>query len=172
MVLIDKLDVFWKHMPERFRLTDLNIYVHRDQHILGAVFNIHFLYHAAIFDLTRISLAGFNFPLAASFGTAPPKFRLQCQDRCRFHAVEVSNMIRLGSKGGPGAFDDVFCADAAFESSKVQIVYCATVASDEETATSTRQNLRTNLQLLKRMHAGKEGGSPHVRRLTPNESPL
>ncbi|KAM0431756.1 hypothetical protein ACHAPT_005006 [Fusarium lateritium] len=125
------------------------------------------MYNAAIFDLTRISLAGFSFPLAGAFQHAPPEFRSQCQERCRFHAAAVSDIIRQGLTHGRVAFDDSFCADAALESSKVQIIHSATVANDDQSVEKTRQNLRTTLELFGLLHANQDGQSTYVRTLLP-----
>lgn len=162
MSLIRQLETFYEHIPDIFRLTPLNSYIHKEQHIGGAVFFLHMIYHAAVFDLTRISLAGFNFPLAGAFAGAPPDFRADCQKRCRFHASEVSNVIRQGFRHGAAAFDQPFCADVALESAKIQIIYTSTVANDAESVELTKTNLRTNLQLLKVLHAGRDGLSPYV----------
>jgi hypothetical protein len=162
MSLIRQLETFYEHIPDIFRLTPLNSYIHKEQNIAGAVFFLHMIYHAAVFDLTRISLAGFNFPLASALACAPPDFRADCQKRCRFHANEVSNVIRQGFRHGSVTFDQPFCADVALESAKIQIIYTSTVANDAESVELTKTNLRTNLQLLKVIHAGMDGLSPYV----------
>lgn len=164
MKLLDLLDAFKRNLPERFRLDDLNSYALQDQHILNGVTSLHTLYHAAIFDLTRISLAGFNFSLSLAFRDAHLSFRSQCQERCRFHANEVSNIIQTLRPHGREPFDDPFCADAALESAKVQIVYSATVGCHEtQIMETTKRNLRINLDFLQHMRAGKSSESLHVR---------
>ncbi|EEU40352.1 uncharacterized protein NECHADRAFT_76532 [Fusarium vanettenii 77-13-4] len=167
MLLIRELDTFYESLPDRLQITELNTYIHKDQHTIGALFYLHLMYNAAIFDLTRISLAGFSFPLAASFQHAPPEFRSQCQERCRFHAAAVSDIVRQGLTHGRVAFDDNFCADVALESSKVQIIHSATVANDDQSTEKTRQNLRTTLQLFDLLHANQDGQSTYVRTLLP-----
>ncbi|RSL65958.1 hypothetical protein CEP51_012921 [Fusarium floridanum] len=167
MLLIRELDTFYESLPDRLQITELNTYIHKDQHTIGALFYLHLMYNAAIFDLTRISLAGFSFPLAAAFQHAPPEFRSQCQERCRFHAAAVSDIVRQGLTHGRVAFDDNFCADAALESSKVQIIHSATVANDDQSTEKTRQNLRTTLQLFDLVHANQDGQSTYVRTLLP-----
>ncbi|KAK4234452.1 hypothetical protein C8A03DRAFT_47227 [Achaetomium macrosporum] len=163
MLLLREVDAFYENLPDRFQLTELNTYIHKDQHTIGALFSFHLMYHAAIFDLTRISMAGFDFPLAGAFQNAPPQFRSQCQERCHFHALAVSDLIRQGIRIGRAAFDDSFCADAALESSKVQIIYTATVANDVQTTEKTRENLRTTLRLFELLHPNQDGGSTYVR---------
>lgn len=163
MTMINKLDAFKNNLPAKFQLTKLNMYILKDQHTLGAVFSLHLLFNAAIFDLTRISLAGFNFPLAAAFRHAPRDFVTQCQQRCRFHAMVVSDTLREGFiHQGAGVFDDFFCADVALESAKIQIIYSATVDNADECREGTKNNLQANLKLLKLIHTGKQGISPYV----------
>jgi hypothetical protein len=143
-------------------MSDLNIYVHRDEHTLGSFFCFHFLYHAVAFDLTRIALVGFTFPLAGAFNAAPPLFRLQCQRRANFHATEVSELTRKGLAYAPASFDDPFLPDAILESTKVQIIYDATVADDEANHGATKHNICTNLQALSLLHPGSTRENPYV----------
>ena len=162
MTTLRKLELFQSYIPEKFRLTDLNIYIHKEQHITGAVFFLHALCHAAMFDLTRISMPGFAFPLAAGFRNSPIEFQLDCQRRCRFHASEASNIFSQAFIHDTTVFDQPFIADVALESAKIQIIYSATVDNSVQLVETTKHNLRTNLRFLQFMHAGKEGRSPHV----------
>ncbi|KAH7000660.1 hypothetical protein EDB80DRAFT_724325 [Ilyonectria destructans] len=163
MLIIQQLDTFYENLPDKFRITELNTYIHKDQHVLGAVFSLHLMYNAAIFDLTRISLAGFSFPLAASFLHSPPEFRSRCQERCRFHANAVSDLIQKGLIHGRDAFEDSFCADAALESAKVQIIHSATVVGGDDSMDKTRHNIRKILEFLNFLHVDKDGHSTHLR---------
>lgn len=170
--IINRLDVVYQNLPEKYHLSDLNMYVLKDKGILGGVFVLHLLIHAVIFDLTRTSLAGFNFPMSADFKHAPDDFRTQCQDRCRFHADQVSQLIRKAMGHGRSAFDDVFCADAAMESAKIQIVYAATVNRVPQIVSATRSNLCTNIEFLKSLNRSTETKNqvvcfpdPHIRTL-------
>ncbi|KAI8630234.1 hypothetical protein F5Y19DRAFT_484116 [Xylariaceae sp. FL1651] len=174
MLLIKKLDVFYQNIPAAYRLTDLNIYVLKDQNLLGAAFQLHFIYHSAVFDLLKISLAGFNFPLACAFRSASPDFRSQCQERCRFHANEVSDLIRQGfeqdsssANRGYVAFDNPFCGAIAFESAKIQIIYTATAQNDPRSVEVTRRNLRVNFRLFEFLQACKDGQNRFIRALLP-----
>lgn len=162
MRIIAQLDALSDNLSDNFRISDLNMYIHQDEHVLGAVFSLHILYHAVAFDLTRISLAGFTFPLARAFRDAPVAFKLQCQQRCNFHASEVSELMRKGLAHTPTAFDDTFCPDAMLESTKIQIIYAATVARDEKTLATAKQNIRTNLRALSLLHPGTENDNPYV----------
>lgn len=146
--IINRLETILAKLPEKYQLTDLNMYILKDGGALGAVFVLHLLMHAVIFDLTRTSLAGFNFPLSNDFKIAPEDFKLKCQDLCRQHAIEVSLLFRRALTHGPTAFDDLFCVDAAFESSKVQLVYAATVNHSPFIVQQTKSNLCTNIETL------------------------
>lgn len=162
MRIIAQLDALSDKLPDRLRMSDLNIYVHRDERTLGAIFCLHCLCHAVAFDLTRISLAGFTFPLAAAFKDATASFRLQCQRRCNFHASELSELTRIGLAHAPSSFDDQFFPDAILESTKIQIIYAATVANDEGTLSTAKKNIRTNLQALSLLHPGTAHDNPYV----------
>lgn len=136
------------------------------KNVLGGVFFLHFLIHAVAFDLTRISLPGFNFPLAASFQSATPEFVSQCQERCRFHAVQATDLVRKGLVYGRVPFDDIFTVDAAFEAAKIQIIYTATVNQSLETIQQTRNHVDLILQLFQQVNRGQSGPNQYVCRLT------
>lgn len=120
-------------------------------------------YHSAVADLTRIVLPGYTFPLAQVFDRAPPTFKAQCQDRCRFHADEISQLIEAGWKNGERSFDDILCTAATFESTKIQILYATTVAShDKELRKRTERNIRTNVKLLDYLHVAQNLKNPYV----------
>ncbi|KAJ0420218.1 hypothetical protein BJY00DRAFT_313155 [Aspergillus carlsbadensis] len=158
-----KLDSFYTGLPNRFHLSDLNIYMHRDQNTLGAVLLLHLLFHAAIFDLTRISLPGFSFPLATGFRGAPPAFLHDCQTRCFLHAYEVSKLVRKTLPYKAMIADQPMWAGVVFEASKIQIVFAATVHHNAETHELVKQNLRAHLDLLDFMYTGNEERSPCIR---------
>jgi hypothetical protein len=162
MALLRQLEAFYDNLPGQYALSDLNLYLLKDQHMLGAVFFLHLLYHAALCDLCRISLPGFDFPLAAAFRVAPASFITQCQQRCHFHAESISQVIRKGLPHGRTAFDDPFVADATFESTKIQIVHAATLLHDSDTTKHTADNIETNLKLLDTLRSIENGASYHV----------
>jgi hypothetical protein len=143
------------------------MYMHKDQHTLGAVFLLHLLFHAAVFDLTRISLAGFSFPLATAFRGAPFTFLQECQRRCFLHAHEISNMVHEAEPYKAMIADQSMWAGALFESAKIQLVYAATVQTNAQTHQLVRQNLRAHLHLLDFLHTGKGEQSPCVRTNLP-----
>lgn len=155
--IIDQLNALYNNLPEKYYLTDANLFVLKEKGMLGGVFALHLFIHAVIFDLTRISLAGFSFPLASAFKNAPLQFRAHCQNLCRYHATQASHIIRTGMNFGPSAFDDLFCPDAIIESTKVQIIYAATVDQSSQTLQETRDNIMTNFSFLLGIHnRGKE----------------
>lgn len=145
-------------------LTDLNIYIQKERNILGAVFMLHFFYHTVVCDLTRVSLPGYDFPLASAFRTAPEAFRRQCQERCRFHADEISRLVRRGLSQGKLAFDDLHCMMAAFESVKIQIVHTSTTRSNSPAArVNAAGNIRVNMEAIDLMHIDRDKPNPYVR---------
>ncbi|PNP54047.1 hypothetical protein THARTR1_05254 [Trichoderma harzianum] len=168
VTIIDQLIALYNNLPERYYLTDANLYELKDKGMLGAVFALHLFIHAIIFDLTRISLAGFSFPLAPAFKNSPVEFRAHCQSLCRFHASQVSDIIRTGLSFDRSAFDDLFSPDATIESTKVQIIYAATVDQSPQTLQVTRDNIISNLDFLLTIHnRGKEAPAQFIRGIIP-----
>jgi hypothetical protein len=147
--LINRLDSWHQSVPDYFRVTPANSYFQTENRILGSVFFLSFLFNATMFDLTRISLPGFNFPLAAAFRRAPLDFKEHCQARCRYHANQISELIRQGLVSGKDAFRDPFCTHAAFESLKILIVHSTTSMSQGHVERDqTVENIRTNLNFI------------------------
>jgi hypothetical protein len=115
-------------------------------------------------DLTRVSLPGFDFPLAALFRSTTPLFRRQYQERCRFHADEISRLARSGLQVGRNAFDDPHCAMAAFESTKIQIIHTTTTTPNSvEDRQKAEENIRINLELANCIHFSKDKANIYVR---------
>ncbi|KAF1828564.1 hypothetical protein BDW02DRAFT_223305 [Decorospora gaudefroyi] len=165
MVILQQLETFYNNLPAKYGLAELNMYMLKDQHILGAVFFLHLLYHAALCDLTRISLPGFCFPLAAGMRNATAAFISQCQRRCQFHAESISDLIRKGRPHGRMAFDDPFIADATFESTKIQIVISAIMPNNTNDIRTTRENVITNFELMNMLNLDEVGSSPYINAL-------
>lgn len=170
MTVLRQLEEFETNLPQRYALTELNLYMHKDQHTLGAVFSLHLLYHAALCDLTRISLPGFGFPLASAFQDAPTEFIAQCQQRCQFHARKISHIVRQGKSHGRVAFDDPFAADATFESTKVQIICSAIMPHTSDDTVTTTSNIIDNLELLNMLSYSSTEPNPCVRTFGPGTS--
>lgn len=161
--LLEQLESWYTALPEQFLLAELNMYVQKELHTLGALFGMHFAYHSVVTDLTRISLPGYDFPLAAAFRSAPNIFRRQCQERCRYHADEVARLVRFGFQIGFEAFDDTHCGAAVFESTKIQIVHSATATPNgSQQRQVAEENIRTNIQLLMALHVPRAGPNPFV----------
>lgn len=144
-------------------MDEINIHAHRDQETLGALFALHLLYHACVSDLTRITLAGYNFPLASACAHAPADWMLRMQERCLAHAGRVSDLLESGCESGGGALDDSSIPMLAFESTKIQVVYAATLARGRaETTDIVAQNVQQNLKTLNMLHRGQSRLSIHV----------
>ncbi len=147
--LLQTIETWYDALPEELRLTDLNIYVHKERNTLAAVFMMHFAYHSAVADLTRVSLPGFDFPLSSFFKAAPPSFGKQCQERCRHHADEISKLVELGLLTGGRALDEPFCITSAFEATKIQVVHTTTLTPNGPAERQrAREQIRTNWKLI------------------------
>lgn len=181
VVLVRQLENWHRGLPDQLAaLSGVSAYVHDELHIGGAVFMLHVFYHSIVCDLTRVSLAGFDFPLAAAFHAAPPDFRRQVQERCRFHADEIARLVRHGlahhaqpvtspTRGtsvgtATRVFDDWHCWIAAFEATKILIVHTMTTAAptsaDKHRAAA---NIKTNLRMLSLTRQHRKGPNPYVR---------
>jgi hypothetical protein len=165
--ILEQVQFIRLHLPTQYRTENLPHPLHKNRPSIGAIFLFHFLMHGVVFDLTRISLPGFNFPQAKVFHLAPVQVRSTYQDLCRVHAAEVSSLLRQGLDYGNGALDDVFCADAAVESGKIQIIYAAAVNRTVEVVRETETNLEVHLQFLNRFNQGKAGNSQYIKILLP-----
>ncbi|KAI1410536.1 fungal-specific transcription factor domain-containing protein [Hypoxylon sp. FL1857] len=151
--LLSKLETWHQNLPQFLIYKDINIYIHRDQGSLAPFYFLHLAYHACVSDLTRITLAGYNFPLAAGLTHAPPDFKAQYQKMCFDHAKSISQLLRDGIKYGTESLDDYFTATAAFESTKIQVVFLATLTrGDHNIYNQVVDNLRTNLEVLMLTH--------------------
>lgn len=162
MQLLDRLELFYDSLPSRLALSELNLYVLKDNRILGSVLFLHILYQSTVCDLTRIFMPGFNFPLGAAAKEVPADFALQCRRRCCFHAEEITKILRAAQVDGVTALDDPIIADATLESSKIQIIHSAAV-SNHINIDATKENIRTNLEVLRDMRLDRQKQSPHVR---------
>lgn len=146
--LIEELDGWYKNLPDQLSLTSRRIYALKELRTLSATVALHLGYHGAMADLTRVSLPGFNFPLATAFRDAPEAFVKQCQKRCRYHSDQVSAFIELLLPHGTEPFDDTYCHVAAFEATKIQIVHAATVEGGSQAQQEAERNIRVNMALM------------------------
>lgn len=166
--IIHRLEIWYAGLPEQLVISDLNAYVHKELGIIGAVFMLHFLYHSTACDLLRVSLPGYVFPLSAAFHSAPLEFRRQCQERCRFHADEISRLVRIGFGYGIRVFDDLHSLMATFESTKIQIIHTATATSNAvDVRERASYNIRFNMRALAILHLQKDKPNPYHKALIP-----
>lgn len=149
LLLITQLDEWYENLPEQLQATPINFYAHREMGVLGAVMFLHLGYHGAIADLTRVSLNGFDFPLAEAFQSVPLEFRAECQSRCRYHSDRVSHTIRLGLEHGMMAFDDSYCHFSAFEATKVQVVHSSTPGNSAQDRMAAIECIKINIELMR-----------------------
>lgn len=147
--LIDELDAWYNALPESLLLSSRRIYALQEMKTLSATMHLHLAYHGAITGLTRISLPGFNFALALTMRRAPAAFITQSQRRCLYHCNQISRIIETNLPHGVESFDDQFCGVAAFEASKVQIIYAAVVQQGEPEAMAAAEHcVRANMALM------------------------
>ncbi|KAM0248846.1 hypothetical protein ACHAQJ_009278 [Trichoderma viride] len=166
--IINRLEIWYTSLPEQLVISDLNVYIHKELNIISAVFMLHFLYHSIVCDLTRISLPGYVFPLSAAFHSAPLEFRKQCQERCRFHADEISRLVRVGFGYGLRVFDDLHSLMATFESTKIQIIHTATATSNAlDVRERASHNIRLNMRALDVLYLQKDKSNPYHKALIP-----
>ncbi|UKZ48354.1 hypothetical protein TrVGV298_002577 [Trichoderma virens] len=166
--IIHRLEIWYAGLPEQLVISDLNAYVHKELSIISGVFMLHFLYHSIVCDLTRVSLPGYVFPLSAAFHSAPLEFRRQCQERCRFHADEISRLVRVGFGYGIRVFDDLHSLMATFESTKIQIIHTATATSNAiDIRERASYNIRLNMRALDILHLQKDKPNPYHKALIP-----
>ncbi|KAK4067302.1 transcriptional regulator family: Fungal Specific TF [Trichoderma aggressivum f. europaeum] len=166
--IIQRLEIWYAGLPEQLVISDLNAYVHKELSIISAVFMLHFLYHSIVCDLLRVSLPGYVFPLSVAFHSAPLEFRRQCQERCRFHADEVSRLVRVGFGYGIRVFDDLHSLMATFESTKIQIIHTATATSNAiDVRERTSYNIQLNMRALDVLHVQKDKPNPYHKALLP-----
>ncbi|KAM0454348.1 hypothetical protein ACHAPV_008427 [Trichoderma viride] len=166
--IIQRLEIWYAGLPERLVISDFNVYIHKELNTISAVFMLHFLYHSIVCDLTRVSLPGYVFPLSAAFHSCPQEFRRQCQERCRFHADEISRLVHVGFGYGIRAFDDLHSLMATFESTKIQIIHTATATSNSiDIRERTSHNIRLNMRALDILHLQKDKSNPYHKALIP-----
>jgi hypothetical protein len=154
--LLGKLESVQKDLAEVLSLD------HVGSHMLGVTYHLHPAYHAAVTDLTRVSLPGYAFPLSSQIERGPTSFKRQIRSKCYDHATIISNIIRHGLKAGEAAFDDPLCLVAAYESSKVQAIYTRAVEPEnKELQQRTKDNIRINIALLASKNTSKGHGPPN-----------
>lgn len=151
--LLDLLHQWHSQLPPFLELNDMNMYGQKELYNLSAFFTLHLMYHSCIFDLTRVTLAGYSFPLATAMASAPMDAKKRYQFMAWEHAVKVSDLLNKSFEYGSAALDDYFVPTAAFESTKIQVIYTTTVANgDADVYASAASNVNTNLRVLTATH--------------------
>lgn len=92
----------------------MNIYIHQEQHTLGVLFFIYLIYYACVFDLARVTLPGYNFPLAQGLFQAPEDFIIKYREQAWHHACCVSRLLAKALEFSSEALDNHFVPTAAF----------------------------------------------------------
>ncbi|KAI7759794.1 hypothetical protein LZL87_009117 [Fusarium oxysporum] len=95
MQILHALEAWNNSISTQIQLKKFSIYVHKELNSLESLLYLHRSYHIFICDLTRISIPGFAFPLAAAFRATPQAFISHCQDVCRHHAAQVTKILRM-----------------------------------------------------------------------------
>ncbi|KAL1878122.1 hypothetical protein VTK73DRAFT_8002 [Phialemonium thermophilum] len=161
MQLLSWIATWYRGLPQNLTLQELNIYIHREQETLGAFFFLHIAYHSCLFDLCRICLAGYSFPLAAAMRQAPPEFLAEQQQQCFHHAESASRILQTALDAGCSGLDDSFAPTCAFESTKIQVVYFTTLGHGERALYErVRANININLRVL--VHTHPYADTPNV----------
>lgn len=97
---------------------------------------------------------------------APMDAKKQYQDLAWTHACEVSDLLRKSIECGNETLKDYFVPTAAFESTKVQVIYATTVANgDSNVYERTANNLNTNLRVLVETHPFPDMPNIYVREI-------
>ncbi|RKK11786.1 hypothetical protein BFJ66_g10462 [Fusarium oxysporum f. sp. cepae] len=142
MQTLDALEAWNNSISSQLQLTEFSIYVHKELNTLESLFYLHLSYHTLVCDLTRISIPGFAFPLAAAFRGAPQAFASHCQDVCRHHAAQVSRILRMMVQHLSFLFAESTTYAATYEATKIMIVYAASLSGNEH---DTRMGLKEDV---------------------------
>ncbi|RMJ15619.1 hypothetical protein CDV36_004684 [Fusarium kuroshium] len=166
---LDKeLNVWYDQLPDFLAFNDINLYIHKEQHTLGPYFFLHLAYHACVFDLTRVTLPGYSFPLSAAFFHVPEDFTLKYRHEAWYHACCVSKLLETGLECGTETLDDHFTSTAAFESTKIQVIYLTTMANGSSRLYNEGiANINTNLRVLTVTHPYPDMPNVYLSALVP-----
>ncbi|QKD60317.2 uncharacterized protein FOBCDRAFT_244058 [Fusarium oxysporum Fo47] len=142
---LDALEAWNNSISSQLQLTEFSIYVHKELNTLESLFYLHLSYHILVCDLTRISIPGFAFPLAAAFRAAPQAFISHCQDVCRHHAAQHLNFL----------FAESTTYAATYEATKIMIVYAASLSGNEhDTRMGLKEDVMFNMKVLSEQARG------------------
>ncbi|PKS12422.1 hypothetical protein jhhlp_000628 [Lomentospora prolificans] len=168
MTLLNQVEAWCKELPDFLTFNDINIYIHKEQNTPGSYFFLHLMYHACVFDLTRVTLPGYNFPLAAALADAPADFIVKNRQKAWHHACCVSTLLSSALECGSGALDDHYTSTAAFESTKIHVIYLTTVANGDSSSYShCIDHINTNLRVLTETHPYSDMPNVYLSALLP-----
>lgn len=163
MGLLLQLHEWHAHLPEHLVLSDMNVYIHKEQKNLAAFLSMFVLYHVSVSDLTRITLAGYNFPLAAAFAHAPLDFLERQQAECLRSAEALTSVFEIGFSHDIESAADMISAAAAFESTKVQVIHLTTIGKGVTTPVArVKHKINSNLRILAALHGHSDSASVFV----------
>ncbi|RTE84055.1 hypothetical protein BHE90_001437 [Fusarium euwallaceae] len=166
--LDEELNVWYDQLPDFLAFNDINLYIHKEQHTLGPYFFLHLAYHACVFDLTRVTLPGYSFPLSGAFFHVPEDFTLKYRHEAWYHACCVSKLLETGLECGTETLDDHFTSTAAFESTKIQVIYLTTMANGSSRLYNEGiANINTNLRVLTVTHPYPDMPNVYLSALVP-----
>ncbi|PNP74389.1 hypothetical protein FNYG_12438 [Fusarium nygamai] len=155
MQLLQALEAWGNSISTQLQLTEFSIYVHKELNTLESLFYLHLSYHILICDLTRISIPGFAFPLAAGFRAAPGPFVSHCQDVCRHHAEQVTRILRMMAEHLNPLFSESTTYAATYEATKIMIVYTASLGEQEpDTRMRLKEDIIFNMTVLSEQTRG------------------
>ncbi|KAJ0142973.1 Methyltransferase psoC [Fusarium oxysporum f. sp. albedinis] len=155
MQTLDALEAWNNSISSQLQLTEFSIYVHKELNTLESLFYLHLSYHILVCDLTRISIPGFAFPLAAAFRGAPQAFISHCQDVCRHHAAQVSRILRMMAQHLNFLFAESTTYAATYEATKIMIVYAASLSGNEhDTRMGLKEDVMFNMKVLSEQTRG------------------
>ncbi|TXC02706.1 hypothetical protein FocTR4_00015641 [Fusarium oxysporum f. sp. cubense] len=137
MQTLDALEAWNNSISSQLQLTEFSIYVHKELNTLESLFYLHLSYHILVCDLTRISIPGFAFPLAAAFRAAPQAFTSHCQEHLSFLFAESTTYA------------------ATYEATKIMIVYAASLSdSEHDTRMGLKEDVMFNMKVLSEQTRG------------------
>ncbi|KAF4441418.1 Regulator of drug sensitivity 1 [Fusarium acutatum] len=155
MQLLQALEAWSNSISTQLQLTEFSIYLHKELNTLESLFYLHLSYHILICDLTRISIPGFAFPLAAAFQAAPGPYISHCREVCCHHAEQVSRILRMMAQHLNPLFSESTTYAATYEATKIMIVYSASLGEQEpDTRMRFKGDIVFNMKVLSEQTRG------------------
>ncbi|KAF5970679.1 regulator of drug sensitivity 1 [Fusarium bulbicola] len=155
MQLLHSLEAWSNGIATQLQLTEFSIYVHKELSTLESLFYLQLSYHILICDLTRISIPGFAFPLAAAFEAAPRPFISHCREVCQHHASQVTRILRMMAQHLNPLFSEYTTYAATYEATKILIVYTASLGEQEpDSRMQLKEDIMFNMKVLREQTSG------------------